>query len=36
MLMNELEEYEQVEEIKKKHSLKIKDIPNFITPRFTS
>jgi len=30
MLMNELEEYEQVGEVKKKHSLKIEDIPNFI------
>ncbi|KAL4127287.1 hypothetical protein QTP88_011464 [Uroleucon formosanum] len=29
-LMNELEEYEQVGEVKKKHSLKIEDIPNFI------
>ncbi|KAL4091540.1 hypothetical protein QTP88_026214 [Uroleucon formosanum] len=30
LLMNELEEYEQVGEVKKKHSLKIEDIPNFI------
>lgn len=30
MLMNELEEYEEVGEVKKKHSLKIEDIPNFI------
>ncbi|KAE9523392.1 hypothetical protein AGLY_015944 [Aphis glycines] len=30
MLMNELDEYEQVGEVKKKHSLKIEDIPNFI------
>ncbi|KAL4097880.1 hypothetical protein QTP88_022583 [Uroleucon formosanum] len=30
LLMNDLEEYEQVREVKKKHSLKIEDIPNFI------
>lgn len=30
MLMNEHEDYEQVGEVKKKHSLKIEDIPNFI------
>jgi len=30
MLMNELEEYEEVGEVKKKHSLKIEDFPNFI------
>lgn len=30
MLMNELDEYEEVGEVKKKDSLKIEDIPNFI------
>lgn len=30
MLMNEPEGYEQVVKVKKKHLLKIEDIPNFI------
>ena len=30
ILTNELEEYEQVGKVKKKHLLKIEDIPNFI------